>query len=114
MSFTTAGDTTAPVVTSSTPVDGATGVARGANQVVNFSERVVGLSTTSVVLRTGTTQVPVGLTANAAGTRVTVNPNANLTRNTLYTLTLTGGASAIRDGANNPLATTTITFRTAP
>ncbi len=29
MSFTTAGDTTAPVVTTSTPVDGATGVARG-------------------------------------------------------------------------------------
>ena len=43
-----------------------------------------------------------------------MNPNGNLARNTLYTLTLTGGACAIRDAADNPLATTTITFRTAP
>ena len=33
--------------------------------------------------------------------------------NTPYTATLTGGASAIRDAANNPLATVSWTFTTA-
>jgi methionine-rich copper-binding protein CopC len=113
--FTTAADTTAPVVTNSTPANGATGVLVGANTVVDFSETVLGLlQGENVVLRnvaTGAT-VPAVLTANTAGTRVTVNPSANLARNTNYRLTLTGGPTALRDAFDNPLATTTITFRT--
>ena len=70
--FTTAADVTAPVVTSSTPADGATNVLRGANAMVNFSETVVGLQQEgNVVLRnvaTGLT-VPAVLTVNSAGTR---------------------------------------------
>jgi hypothetical protein len=115
VTFTTAADVTAPVVTSSTPADGATGVLVGANAVVNFSETVVGLlQAGNVELRNVATNAPVAgaLTVNTTGTRVTVNPNANLARNTLYRLTLTGGTTAIRDGFDNPLATTTITFRT--
>jgi len=117
VTFTTAADTTAPVVTSSTPADGATGVLVGANTVVNFSETVVGLlQEGNVELRNAATgvAVPSALTVNTTGTRVTVNPNANLARNTLYRLTLTGGTTAIRDGFDNPLATTTISFRTVP
>jgi hypothetical protein len=45
---------------------------------------------------------------------LTINPNANLANDTLYTVTLTGGTGAIRDNAGNPLATTTWTFRTGP
>ena len=49
-----------------------------------------------------------------ATTRVaTLDPSANLAVNTPYTATLTGGASAIRDAANNPLATVSWTFTTA-
>ena len=113
--FTTAADTTAPVVTSSTPADNATGVLVGANTVVDFSETVVGLQQAgNVELRNVATGalVPAALTVNAPGTRVTVNPTANLARNTLYRVTLTGGTTAIRDAFDNPLASTTITFRT--
>ena len=113
--FTTAADVTAPVVTSSTPVDGATGVFVGANQVVNFSETVVGLlQSGNVVLRnvgTGAT-VPAVLTVNTAGNKVTVNPDVNLARNTFYRLTLTGGSTGIHDAFDNPLPTTSINFRT--
>jgi methionine-rich copper-binding protein CopC len=111
---TTTGDTTPPVVTSSTPANNATGVARGANTIVNFSERVVGLTATNVVLRNTATNNVVGavLTVNAAGTQLTVNPNNNLAANTVFQLRLVGGPSAIRDAAGNPLATTTISFRT--
>ena len=49
-----------------------------------------------------------------AGTRVaTLNPTARLAANTRYTVSLFGGASAIRDAAGNPLAFTTWTFVTA-
>ena len=114
--FTTRGDTTAPVVTTTTPADGATGVGLGANTVVNFSETVAGLNQSSVELRntaTGTL-VPRALTVNAAGTRVTINPDANMARNTVYEVRLVGGPAAIRDAFDNPLATTTFTFRTRP
>jgi Ca2+-binding RTX toxin-like protein len=113
--FTTSRDLRAPAVTTTTPTDAATGVAVGANQVVNFSERVLGVSTDTVLLQAnGAAPVTAVLTMNAAGTRVTVNPTVNLARNTVYSLTLTGGDTAIRDVAGNALGTRTITFRTAP
>ena len=114
--FTTRTDTTAPQVTTTTPADGATGVGLGANVVVNFSETVVGLNQSTVELRnTATdTMVPRALTVNAAGTRVTINPDANLARNTVYEVRLVGGPAAIRDAFGNPLATTTFTFRIRP
>jgi Ca2+-binding RTX toxin-like protein len=113
--FTTAPDLRAPTITSTTPADGATGVAVGVNQVVNFSERVVGVTVDSVVLQAnGAAPVDAVLTLNATGNRVSINPRANLARNTLYSLTVTGGDTAVRDVAGNALATRTITFRTAP
>ena len=54
-------------------------MALNANVVVDFSERIVGANQTTVVL----TNVATGATLdkavnlNAAGTRLTVNPNAN-------------------------------------
>ena len=45
---------------------------------------------------------------------MTVNPDPVLARNTFYRLELTGGPNAIRDGFDNPLASTNITFRTVP
>jgi hypothetical protein len=60
---------------------------------------------------TGAT-VSAALTVNAAGTKVTVNPDVNLARNTFYRLTLTGGSTGIRDAFDNALPTTSINFRT--
>ena len=110
--FTTAGDTTAPTVTSSTPANGAVGVGQNANVVVNFSERVVGVSDASFVLTNRATGavIPATLTQTAAGNRVTVNPTPTLARNTAYDLELRGGAALLRDSSGNPLANTTIGF----
>jgi len=112
--FTTAGDTTAPTVTATTPPNNSVGVSRNANQVVNFSERVVGVSDASVQLvdRANGNVLPATLTLNAAGNRLTINPAANLAANTAYDLKLLGGAALIRDAVGNPLADTTIGFRT--
>lgn len=114
ITFTARADTTAPTVVAATPADGATGVARTANLLVDLSERVVGADATSVVLRDATTGATVAsaVSLNATGTRITLNPTPTLAGSTLYRLTVTGGSGAVRDAYGNPLATTTITFRT--
>ncbi len=117
INFVSEADTTAPTLTATTPVNNATGVSRTANQVVDFSERVVGINQANVVLRNVATGAAVNraLSLNAAGTRLVINPGPTLGANTLYRITLTGGAgTGIRDTSNNPLATTTVTFRTTP
>ena len=58
--------------------------------------------------------MPSVVTFNAATRVLTINPNANLAADTRYTVRLTGGAAAIRDTANNPLASTSWTFLTGP
>ncbi len=115
-SFTTAGPAS-PTVTATSPVADATGVARGANVTANFSEPVVGVNGSNVVLRDATTNavVAAAVTTNAAGTRVLLNPNANLARNRLYTVTLTGGTAAIRSASTGiGLVTRSWSFTTAP
>jgi methionine-rich copper-binding protein CopC len=114
--FTTAGapaDTTAPAVTARTPAENATGVAVGSNVTATFSEAVQGWSNTTFTLKAGTTGVGAAVTYNASTRVLTLDPTANLAANTVYTAELTGGAAAIRDSANNPLATGSWTFTTA-
>jgi len=116
ITFTSTPDLLAPTITTVAPFNGATGVNRTANVVVTFSERVQGISATSVVLtnnRTGA-NVAKALVVNAAGTSVTLNPNATLARNTTYRLTLIGGGARIRDMAGNALVNITTHFRTRP
>jgi hypothetical protein len=121
-SFTTAGDTIAPTVTAQVPAPNATGVVRGANLSVTFSEVVQGVTTAPTANPTFTVAPAAGGAAVGAvlapttlangQQRYTLNPNANLAANTLYRVTVTGGTGAIRDLANNPLATLTWTFTT--
>ena len=116
ITFNATADGTAPTVISMKPVDGATEVGLHSNIVANFSEQVQGVSTTTAFLtnqRTGV-RVTTVLVVNNAGTRVRLNPSANLARNTVYRLTLRGGNTAIRDVAGNALATFTTHFRTRP
>jgi methionine-rich copper-binding protein CopC len=103
--FTTAADVTAPTVTAVNPANNATRVNPNTNVVATFSERVQGVTTATMVLRNTVTGASVNatVTLNAAGTAATLNPVANLARNTVYQVTLTGGAANIRDTAGNAL-----------
>ena len=112
--FTTAaGDTTAPTVTARTPSNNATGVRRAANITATFSEPVSGVSRTTVILRNASGNTVSALVSYNATTRVvTIDPDSTLSSSTQYTVTLTGGASAIRDTAGNALGAVPWTFRT--
>jgi hypothetical protein len=108
------GDIIAPTVTARTPGINATGVAVATNVLTTFSENVNGVSGTTVTLRNTATNalIPAAVTYNAVTRVATLDPTVNLTNNTQYTVTLTGGAAAIRDIAGNPLVTTSWNFTT--
>ena len=111
-------DTTAPTVTAQAPAANATGVAVGSNVTATFSENVQGVSGSTFTLKPGTAtstaaNVSAAVTYNATTRVATLDPTANLALNTSYTATLTGGASAVRDAAGNPLVTVSWTFTTA-
>ena len=77
-SFTTVAlSTTAPAVSSQTPVSGATGVLLASNVTATFSESVIP-STVSFVLKNGTTTVASAVTYDSASHTVTLDPTANL------------------------------------
>jgi hypothetical protein len=103
----------APTVTSTTPAANATGVGRTANVVAAFSEAVTGVSSSTVKLRTSSgSTVSAVVSYSATSRKVTLNPSATLAASTKYTVTLTGGTTAIRDAAGNPLTTKTWSFTT--
>ncbi len=81
-----------------------------------FTESVKGASARKVILVKKATgaRVPATVSTSANGRLVTLNPKANLARNTVYRVTLLGGTTAIRDMANKPFAGAQWTFRTRP
>ncbi len=113
--FTTAApaDTAAPTVTARTPAAGATGVAAGAPVTATFSEAVTGVDGATFTLKAGSAAVAATVTYDAATRVATLRPTAAPAANSQYTATLTGGPTAIRDAANNPLANLSWTFTTA-
>ena len=116
-SFTTAAGPAAnpaPTILSSSPAPDATGVFLGANVLVNFSEQVVGVDGTSVQLLRAAdgSVVPAAVAYRRFNRRAVLNPDARLDRRTVYRVVVTGGPGAIRDGAGNPLASTSWTFTT--
>ena len=116
-SFTTAAAVNAPpTVTARAPAVGATGVPVGNDITATFSEAVHGVSNTTFIVRSNAapgTVIAATATQNGTTNQWVLNPTADLAANTTYTVTLTGGAAAIRDLANAPLATTTWSFTTA-
>lgn len=97
-----AGDVTAPTVSSVTPANGSTGVALAIHPTATFSEALASgtVNTTNVTLTQGVTNIPitVGLSTNV----ITITPNSALDSNKVYTVTLKTG---IQDLAGNALAT---------
>ena len=107
-------DSTPPTVTSRSPASGATGISVSAVTTATFSEPVQGVDTNSFTL-TGPDGQQVAATVAQSGTtnKWILDPVAKLASGTTYTATLTGGPTAIRDLAGNPLADTPWSFTTA-
>jgi methionine-rich copper-binding protein CopC len=103
-SFTTgaAPDTTDPTVSSTNPADNATGVALNQSIAAIFSEAMNPLTITSADV---TVSAPGGIavlgTVGYVGSTMTFTPASALAANTIFTATITTGAT---DLAGNPLA----------
>ena len=104
----------APTISSVSPAAGATSVRRTANATATFSEPIIGASASTVKLANASSGAVITTVSSFSATTkvLTINPSVTLAANTLYRVTITGGTSAVRDAAGNPLATKTWTFRT--
>ncbi len=106
--FTTEADTTPPTIIERYPLPGATEVPLRPAITVKFSEPVTGVSGSSLYL-TGSGVPTCFVTYDEATRTATLTPGSNLSNSTTYTVNLT---TAIKDRANNSLATTWWTFTT--
>jgi hypothetical protein len=116
---------TPPVVSSTNPADGATGVAPGAQPTATFSEALLASSVTSAsvqLLAPDGSAVPQGAGSpflDAPGTTVTIVPASPLAVGTTYRVRIVGGASGVKDLASTAMAstftqTTGFTIKSAP
>lgn len=94
-------DTTAPTVSSTTPLNAASSVGINSNILANFSEAMDAstLSTSTFSLMKGS--VAVSGVVDYVGTTATFNPNIDLAASSVYTATVTTSA---KDLAGNALA----------
>ncbi len=109
-------DTTAPTVTATVPLAGATNVPVSTPITVQFSEGMAAgtITTANLELRTGTTLVGRSVSYDAGTSRATITPSAALSTSTAYTVTVKGGTSGVSDVAGNRLAADqTFSFTTA-
>jgi len=105
-------DTTAPTVVSVTPTNGAKGIAKDSNVVIVFSERMDPTKTLAAYSSTDLPAANVNFTWSTDGTRLTIDPKADLTyqANTApstaqaksYAFSI---ATSAADSAGNTLAT---------
>ncbi len=113
-SFRTGSGSATPTVISTTPANSATGVAINRSLTASFSEAMNPATITSstfTVAAPGNTAVTGTVTYAAAGSEAVFTPSANLAANTLYSATITTGAT---DLTNQALANSyTWTFTTA-
>ena len=114
-SFTTA-DITPPTIMSVTPVNGATGVAVSTTVSAIFSEAInaTTISSSTFQLRNAAnTLITATVIYNASTNTATLTPSVSLANSTVYTATITGGASGAKDQSGNALVNNhTWTFTT--
>ena len=116
----TAADVVAPILSSTSPTDNATGVAAGANIVLTFNENVAAGSG-NITLKKSSDNSTVqamavgGANVSISGAVVTINPTANLDLSQGYYVQV--DATAIDDTSGNSFAgisdTTTLSFTAA-
>ena len=101
-------DTTAPTVLSVSPTNNATQVATNTPVTVTFNEAMDAstIDATTVRLLDGATPVAGTVTYNAGTNTATLTPSAALANSKTYMITVTGGASGVKDLAGNALAST--------
>lgn len=99
----------APTVTSTTPLNNATGVSRNNGLSIVFSEAMnpTTINSTTVIVKQGTTVVPG--TVTYTGNTATFHPAVSLMAMTVYTMTVTSGAKTV---AGTAIANTVFTFTT--
>jgi len=101
-------DTSAPSVSSTVPVNGATDVAVSAGVTATFDEAMDATTITAdtfLVTGPGTTAVTGTVSLDADGTTATFTPASDLTGSTTYTATITIGAA---DAAGNALGSAVV------
>ncbi len=109
-------DTTPPVVASTSPVTGQSGVSRSPTITATFSESLdpTSVNTSTFLVTDAATGIGIVGTVsyNASSQQAIFLPTSTLAANTSYTVTLTTG---IRDVAGNAMAANDVfTFTTAP
>ena len=98
-------DLTPPTVTSVSPTSGATGVSASAVVIGNFSEAISSASVTSSTFQLrNPANTLITASVSTSGSQITLDPSASLASSTIYTATITGGASGVKDLAGNALA----------
>jgi hypothetical protein len=104
-SFTTgaAQDSTPPTVSTTAPINNATGVSVSSTVAATFSEAMKAstVTTANFQLKQGATNIPGTVTLNGAGTTATFQPSSTLAGGTTYTATI---ATGVQDVAGNALA----------
>jgi Domain of unknown function (DUF4082)/Bacterial Ig-like domain len=119
-SFTVAPDTIPPTVSSTSPVNLATGVSPIANVTATFSEAMnaTTIGSTTFELRDPSNNVVPAVVSYNATTRVaTLNPTPNLVGGSTYSAIVRGGAAGVKDAAGNAMAVDrvwTFTIETTP
>ncbi len=101
----TAPAATPPTVVSTTPAANATNVDTRTTITAVFNEPLLPSSVTgtNVYLRYGTTSVSATVTYTAGSSNVVLRPSSALVANRLYTVTLRGGSTGIKDIEGNPM-----------
>ena len=114
----TASDTTPPTVASVSPASGATGVPTSSAVRATFSEAMNAATITTgaftLVAQGTTTPVSATVTYDATSFAATLTPSTALQVGKVYTATVKGGASGVKDASNNALAADKVwTFTTS-
>jgi hypothetical protein len=99
-------DTTPPTVSGVLPTSGAIGVVTGSAVKAIFSEAMhaATINTSTFTLQAGSNTVAAGVSYDNLTHTATLIPSLPLKRETTYIATIKGGASGVKDGANNSLA----------
>ncbi len=84
-----------PSLSATSPADGAIGVALNTKVAAYFDQAMAPLTTTTFTLKQGTTVVPGSVAASADMKSAIFSPTSDLTASTIYTGTITVGATSV-------------------
>jgi glucose/arabinose dehydrogenase len=102
------GDTTPPSITSTAPANGAVAVSVTSSATATFSEAIdattISALTFTLVPQGSATPLTATVNYNALTHQATLTPSSSLVAGTVYTATIKGGISGVKDSAQNPMS----------